>query len=130
MADKSVQVKVDGLAQAQRRIRRAKNVEIDAAMAQIYQEVSSLVADAAKERTPVRSGRLKADTKAAATKRAAQVRVGKRGKNATGQYAGVNVYGWPGRFRGSESVQKAVKDRWRKVRRSMESGIDKVMRRI
>lgn len=128
-ADKSVRIDVRNLKAAQRAVRKAKDSEIDRAMQAAYQEVSTIVAEAAKANTPVRSGAQRRDTVAAATKRTARVRVGKRGQR-TGKSAGPNVYGWPGRFKGSLTVQKAVSDRWRTIRNTMEKTVRKGLDRI
>ena len=123
---KGYKVEITGLKENQRALRRAKNTAADAALKHANKEVSDLVASATKPKIKSKSGDLARDTRSAPTKRHAQVRLGRRGQR-TAKYAGPNVFGWPGRFKGSLAPQKAIKERWKRIRKSYESNMSKAM---
>ena len=88
MADPAI--KVDGLNELRRELRRVKDQELDAEMKQIHQELAREVVALAVPHVPVKSGRLRASVRSSGTVRDAVGRAG----GASVPYAGPIHWGW------------------------------------
>jgi hypothetical protein len=103
-------VRVEGLDELRRELRRVKDRELDGEMKQIHLDLAREVVDRAEPNVPVRTGRLKASLRAAGTVRDAIGRVGK----ASVPYAAVVhwKYGPPFLRDAAQSLEQDIVDRY------------------
>lgn len=86
-------IRVEGLDELRRELRRVKDSELDAELKAIHQELAREVVQRAQPNVPVKSGALRASLRGAGTVRDAIGRVGK----ASLPYAAPIHYGWKAR---------------------------------
>lgn len=86
-------VRVEGLDELRRELRRVKDSELNDAMKQIHQDLAREVIQRAQPNVPVKSGALRASLRGAGTVRDAIGRVGK----ASVPYAAPIHWGWKAR---------------------------------
>lgn len=86
-------VRVEGLDELRRSLRRVKDAELDQEMKKIHLDLAREVLQLAEPKVPVRTGALKASLRAAGTVRDAIGRVGK----ASVPYAAPVHWGWAAR---------------------------------
>jgi len=120
-------VEIHNLNKVRRELRRA-GTDIDkAALKKANKEVSDLVTGEAKRNINSKSGNLAKHTVSRPTRTQAVVRSGTKVK---APYAGVNHWGWPGRFRGSNYVAEAIATKWKRIRKSYEKNVQKILNRL
>lgn len=107
-------IKVEGLDQLRRELRRVKDSELNAEMKRIHQDLAEEVLDRARPNVPVRSGALKRSLRGSGTVRDA---VGRAGKKAV-PYAAAIHWGRRGmRARpflrtAAEKIERDIVDRY------------------
>lgn len=103
-------VRVEGLDELRRSLRRVKNTELNQEMKQIHMDLAREVVDRALPNVPARTGRLKASVRAAGTVRDAIGRVGK----ASVPYAPVVhwKYGPPFLTDAAQRIERDIVDRY------------------
>lgn len=109
-------IRVEGLDELRRNLRRVKDSELDDEMKSIHQALAREIVDKALPNVPVRSGRLKASVRSAGTKRDAVGRVG----SASVPYAPIIHWGWPARNitgrpflrEAAQQIERGVTDRY------------------
>jgi hypothetical protein len=95
-------IKVTGLGLLQKNLRSVSK-ELPKGLTQVHRTVAEPVADRARRNVRSRSGRLAGTVRAQGTQRMARVSAGQRLP-----YAGVNHWGWPGRFEGNPFLTDAI----------------------
>ena len=86
---------IEGLRELQRALRKLGD-DTKTAMKPTHQEAADIVAEAARGKTPVRTGRLRRSVKGSAVMSGGRVRIG-YGGGAPSLYAGPIHFGWPSR---------------------------------
>lgn len=112
-------IRVDGLNELRRDLRKAKDSELNAEMRKIHKELADEVVAKALPNVPVRTGRLRQSVRSAGTVRDAIGRAG----NRTAPYAAVIHWGSPRRNiprrpflrDAAEQVERDVVDRYEKA---------------
>lgn len=123
-------LRVEGLDELRRELRRVKDSELDQEMKQIHAELAREVIQRAQPNVPVRSGALRASLRGAGTVRDAIGRVGK----ASVPYAAPIHWGWKARnipprpflTDAAEALEQDIRDRYD---RQVADMLDKVIGR-
>jgi hypothetical protein len=105
---------------------RLVSKELPRELAKLHKTIGEPVAQAAARKVRSRSGRLARDIRTLGSQRQAQVAVGRK----LIPYAGVNHYGWPGRFEGNPFLTDALAEQNMTVldryNQTMEDLIDRI----
>jgi len=123
-------IRVEGLDELRRELRRVKDNELNDSMKAIHQELAAEITRRALPNVPVRTGRLKNTVRSAGTVRDAIGRVGK----ASVPYAAPIHWGWPSRgiprrpflVDAAETVERDITERYE---RAVADMLDKVIGR-
>lgn len=109
-------IRVEGLDELRRELRRVKDRELDEEMKQIHLDLAREVVEKARRNVPVKSGRLRDSLRPSGTVRDA---VGRAGK-ASVPYAPIVHWGWPARGipsrpflrEAAEAIERDITDRY------------------
>ena len=96
LQDRKGREEIEGLREIQRDMRRLGD-DTKMAMKPTHQQAADLVAEGARRRAPVRSGRLRKSIKGTAVMTGGRVRIGYGGGEPS-LYAGPIHFGWPARL--------------------------------
>lgn len=122
-------IRVEGLAKLDRELKAAGDAVSDGARSElkaIHKDAANDIKDAAAARVPVRTGRLRASIRAAATARAGTVRAGFKSV----PYAGPIHFGWPKHnITPQPFLYDALDARKDEVERAYRARVDQVMQR-
>jgi HK97 gp10 family phage protein len=121
-------VKVDGLKDLQKQLRQAQDKDMKAALRMANKSGATIVADEARTRVPVRTGRLKASIGARAGQSSATVKAGTPGRVP---YAGPIHFGW--RERGitpQPFLYEALGAKWDDVYKNYDDQINKLIQTL
>lgn len=118
-------IRVDGLDELRRELRRVKDRELDDEMKAIHKELAREITDKALPNVPVRTGRLRASVRAAGTVRDA---IGRAGGKSSAPYAAVVHWGYGPPFLqdAAGQIERDITDRYD---RQVAEMLDKAMRR-
>lgn len=121
-------IKVEGLNETLRDLRRLKNTEIPKAIRQANKEAAQVVVPVAKTLAPVKSGKLARSVGARATAKYAAI---KAGSAARVPYAGAIHFGWPAHhIAPNPFLYRATDMRLMEVHRSYQENMDKIAERF
>ena len=121
-------VKVEGLRDLQKQLRQAQDKDMQAALRKANKGAAEIVADEARNKVPVRSGRLKASIGARGSQRSATV---KAGTAARVPYAGPIHFGWRARnITPQPFLYEALGEKWDNVYKDYEHQIQKLINEL
>lgn len=121
-------LKVEGLRELQRQLKQTEDKEMQKSLRKANKGAAEIVADEARDRVPVRSGRLKASIGARGSNRSATV---KAGTAARVPYAGAIHFGWRARnILPQPFLYDALGDKWHDVYRNYEAEIESIIRSL
>lgn len=129
MANKptSIKIHVEGLKELQKDLRAAGGDDLKDALKAVNKEAAEVVANAARPRVPVLSGRLLGSLRTSSTLRTGVIRVGK----AKIPYAGPIHFGWPKRnIQPQPFLYDALDARHDEVLDAYDAAVEKLIRRI
>jgi HK97 gp10 family phage protein len=119
---------IEGLRELQRALRQLGD-DTKTAMKPTHQEAADIVAEAARGKAPVRTGRLRRSVKGSAVMSGGRVRIG-YGGGAPSLYAGPIHFGWPARrIRPQPFVYDALDPKRPDVLRLYERRIDELTKK-
>ena len=123
MANRDVQIEVEGLKQLVKNL-KAADAELVKELKAANKEAAEVVAVAARYLVPVKTGALKKSVRASGTQKAGSVRVG----SARLPYAGPIHFGWPKRhIRPQPFIYEALDKRIREVVNLYEERVGKIV---
>jgi hypothetical protein len=121
-------VKVEGLRELQRELRRLEETELRKELRGINKDAARIVADEGKARAPSRTGRLAASITPKGEQRGAVVQAGSASRVP---YAGPIHFGWAARnIEPNPFLYDALSDRWSEVYNSYQKALDDLVDRF
>lgn len=125
MAD-GFKLEVDGSKELRRAIRKAEAKDLQKALRAANKESAGIVADEAKDNTPVLTGALKKSVRATGTLAKGEVAVGRARSN---NYARIVHFGWASRgIKPNPFVYDALGDKAKEVRDTYAKQVEKITR--
>lgn len=130
-------IKIEGARDLRRRLREVENDMED--LKALHKEIADMVADRAKQKVPVLSGKLQGTIRGSGTKTAARVKAGNKRQTKAGvPYAGVVHFGTPasglfGRIAGlppQPFLYEALNERKPEVIQRYAEGIEEIVEKV
>lgn len=120
-------IRVEGLDELRRNLRRVKDSELDSEMKAIHQALAREIVEKALPNVPKKSGRLRESVRSAGTKRDAIGRAG----SASVPYAPIIHWGWPARnITGRPFLREAAQEIERDVTDRYETQVAQMLDRV